>query len=138
MQTADIRAERPSRRLTIATVAAVVVSALALAVLAEAIFTRDPYWALRWTVDLKVYLASGEAIRDGTSLYDVAIQNPMYGPMPYLYPPLTAILFFVPLSLLPIGAASLVWNTASLIALGAVAWLSLGIAGVRTPVRAPS
>ncbi|WP_329107623.1 glycosyltransferase 87 family protein [Micromonospora sp. NBC_01699] len=133
MQTADIRAERPSRRLTIATVAAVVVSALALAVLAEAIFTRDPYWALRWTVDLKVYLASGEAIRDGTSLYDVAIQNPMYGPMPYLYPPLTAILFFVPLSLLPIGAASLVWNTASLIALGAVAWLSLGIAGVRTP-----
>ncbi|WBB79868.1 glycosyltransferase 87 family protein [Micromonospora sp. WMMD882] len=137
MQTTDIRATRPSRLLGFGTVAAVVVGALALAVLAEAIFTRDPYWALRWTVDLKVYLASGEAVRAGTSLYDVAIQNPMYGPMPYLYPPLTAILFFVPLSLLPIGAASLVWNTASLIALGGVAWLSLGIAGVRSPrVRA--
>ncbi|MFD2765544.1 glycosyltransferase 87 family protein [Micromonospora eburnea] len=133
MQTTELRSTRPSRRLGIGTMAAVVLAALALAVIAEAIFTRDPYWALRWTVDLKVYLASGEAVRNGTSLYDVAIQNPMYGPMPYLYPPLTAILFFVPLSLLPIGAASLVWNTASLIALGAVAWLSLGIAGVRTP-----
>ncbi|TDC00582.1 DUF2029 domain-containing protein [Micromonospora fluostatini] len=133
MQTTDLRTIRPSRALGVGTAAAVVVTALALAVLAEAIFTRDPYWALRWTVDLKVYLASGEAVRDGTSLYDVAIQNPMYGPMPYLYPPLTAILFFVPLSLLPIGAASLVWNTASLIALGAVAWLALGVAGVRTP-----
>ncbi|GAB3056307.1 glycosyltransferase 87 family protein [Micromonospora schwarzwaldensis] len=133
MRTTEIESLPSSRRLNIGTIAAVVIAALALAVIAEAIFTRDPYWALRWTVDLKVYLASGEAVRHGTSLYDVAIQNPMYGPMPYLYPPLTAILFFVPLSLLPIGAASLVWNTLSLIALGAVAWLSLGIAGVRTP-----
>ncbi|WBB73444.1 glycosyltransferase 87 family protein [Micromonospora sp. WMMD1128] len=133
MQTTEIESRPPSRRLNIGTIAAVVIAAFALALIAEAIFTRDPYWALRWTVDLKVYLASGEAVRHGTSLYDVAIQSPLYGPMPYLYPPLTAILFFVPLSLLPIGAASLVWNTLSLIALGAVAWLSLGIAGVRTP-----
>nr|MDT0659133.1 glycosyltransferase 87 family protein [Micromonospora sp. DSM 115978] len=133
MQTKDVRSGRSSRGLRIGLIAAVVIGALALAAVAEAIFTSDPYWALRWTVDLKVYLASGEAVREGTSLYDVAIQSPLYGPMPYLYPPLTAILFFVPLSLLPIGTASLVWNTASLIALGAVAWLSLGIAGVRTP-----
>lgn len=133
MKTTDIASVRPSRRLGIGTAAAVVVGALALAVIAQAIFTRDPYWALRWTVDLKVYLASGAAVRSGTSLYDVAIQSPLYGPMPYLYPPLTAILFFVPLSFLPIGAASLVWNTLSLVALGGVAWLALGIAGVRTP-----
>ncbi|WFE37839.1 glycosyltransferase 87 family protein [Micromonospora sp. WMMD998] len=133
MQTTEIESRPQSRRLSIGTIAAVVIAAFALAVIAEAIFTRDPYWALRWTVDLKVYLASGEAVRHGTSLYDVAIQSPLYGPMPYLYPPLTAILFFVPLSLLPIGAASLVWNTLSLIALGGVAWLSLGIAGIRTP-----
>lgn len=133
MTTVDHCPDRAGPRLAIGTAVAVIVAALLLALIAQAIFTRDPYWALRWTVDLKVYLASGQAVRDGTSLYDVAIQSPLYGPMPYLYPPLTAILFFVPLSLLPIGAASLVWNTASLIALGAVAWLSLRIAGVRNP-----
>ncbi|GAA1917122.1 hypothetical protein GCM10009716_27780 [Streptomyces sodiiphilus] len=51
--------------------------------------------------------------------------------MPYLYPPLTAMAFFVPLSYLPAGAAALVWNTVSLVALGAVVWLTLGIAGIR-------
>jgi alpha-1,2-mannosyltransferase len=51
--------------------------------------------------------------------------------MPYVYPPLTALLFFVSLSFLPAAAASLVWNSASLVALGAVVWLTLGIAGLR-------
>jgi alpha-1,2-mannosyltransferase len=122
-----------SPRLRLLTWSAVVVTAFVLASVAAYVFTRDPYWSLRWTVDLKVYLASGLAVRDGTSLYDVTIMSPLYGPMPYLYPPLTAVIFFVPLSFLPIGPASLVWNATSLIALGGVAWLSLRIAGVRNP-----
>ncbi|MFD1147696.1 glycosyltransferase 87 family protein [Saccharothrix hoggarensis] len=120
-------------RLQVITWSAVVVTALALALIASYVYTRDPYWSLRWTVDLKVYLASGQTVRDGGSLYDLVVMSPLYGPMPYLYPPLTAMLFFVPLSFLPIGTASLVWNTVSLVALGAVVWLSLGIAGVRNP-----
>lgn len=120
-------------RLRVITWSAVVVSAFALALIAAYVFTRDPYWSLRWTVDLKVYLASGLAVREGTSLYDVVVMSPLYGEMPYLYPPLTAVLFFVPLSFLPIGAASLVWNAVSLVALGAVVWLSLRIAGLRDP-----
>ncbi|WBB95613.1 glycosyltransferase 87 family protein [Solwaraspora sp. WMMA2080] len=122
---------RSTARPAVITAAAVLVTAFGLALLASYVFTRDPYWALRWTVDLKVYLASGLAVREGTSLYDVVIMSPLYGPMPYLYPPLTAVLFFVPLSYLPIGAASLVWNTASLVALGAVVWMTLKVAGVR-------
>ncbi|MET1071182.1 MAG: glycosyltransferase 87 family protein [Umezawaea sp.] len=111
--------------------AAVVVTSVLLAMLAAYVFLRDPYWSLRWTVDLKVYLAAGQTVRDGQSLYDLVVQSPLYGPMPYMYPPLTAILFFVPLSFLPIGAASLVWNAISLMALGAVVWITLGIAGIR-------
>ncbi|GAB4052451.1 glycosyltransferase 87 family protein [Catellatospora paridis] len=133
MYTTETPSTRPSRRLVIGTAIAVVLSAIVLALIAEAVFTHDAYWVQRWTVDLKVYLASGLAVRDGTSLYDVVIQSPLYGPMPYLYPPLTAILFFVPLSFLPIGTASFVWNAVSLVALGAVAWMSLRIAGVRDP-----
>lgn len=124
---------RYSTRLKVITWSAVVVTAVALAVTAFYVYTNDPYWSLRWTVDLKVYLAAGEAVREGTSLYDLVVMSPLYGEMPYLYPPLTAILFFVPLSFLPIGAASLVWNAVSLVALGGVIWLALGIAGVRTP-----
>jgi glycosyl transferase family 87 len=117
--------------LPVLTWSAVIVTALAISLVSLYAYTHDAYWNLRWTVDLKVYLASGDAVRAGRPLYDLVVQSPLYGPMPYLYPPLTAMLFFVPLSLLPIGAASLVWNTVSLVALGAVVWLSLGIAGVR-------
>lgn len=123
----------PSVRLRVLTWSAVALAAVALALIAEYVYTHNAYWNLRWTVDLKVYLASGLAVREGTSLYDVVVMSPLYGEMPYLYPPLTAVLFFVPLSFLPIGPASLVWNATSLVALGGVAWLSLRIAGVRDP-----
>ncbi|CAL9469434.1 hypothetical protein SUDANB106_02831 [Streptomyces sp. enrichment culture] len=122
---------RRGDRRTLLTWSAVVAVSVALALAASWIYTRDDYWSRRWTVDLTVYLASGETVREGASLYDLVIISPLYGEMPYLYPPLTALLFFVPLSFLPVGAASLVWNSASLVALGAVVWLSLGIAGVR-------
>lgn len=110
---------------------AVIVTSVALALVAQAVYTRDPYWSLRWTVDLKVYLASGQAVRDGRSLYDLVVVSPLYGPMKYTYPPIAALTIFTPLSFLPLGIAGLLWNVTSLIALGAVVWLSLGIAGVR-------
>jgi alpha-1,2-mannosyltransferase len=113
--------------------AAVAVTALAIALVSLAYYTHDSYWDPRWTVDFKVYLASGHAVLHDERLYDLAVQSPLYGPMPYLYPPLTAMLFFVPLQGLSVGTASLVWNTAALIALGGVIWLSLDIAGVRKP-----
>ncbi|HEX5568889.1 MAG TPA: glycosyltransferase 87 family protein, partial [Streptomyces sp.] len=122
---------RYGTRHRLLTWSAVVVVSVTLALAASWIYTHDDYWSRRWTVDLTVYLASGETVREGGSLYDLVIISPLYGEMPYLYPPLTALLFFVPLSFLPMGAASLVWNSASLVALGAVVWLTLGIAGVR-------
>lgn len=122
---------RQRTRLRVTALSAVAVTSFVVAVIAAYVYTHDPYWHQRWTVDLTVYLASGHTIRAGRSLYGLVVMSPLYGPMPYVYPPLTALLFFVPLSFLPIGAASLVWNTASLAALGAVVWLTLGIAGVR-------
>jgi alpha-1,2-mannosyltransferase len=110
---------------------AVATASVLLALIAAYVYRHDAYWSQRWTVDLNVYLASGQTVREGQSLYELVVMSPLYGPMPYLYPPLTAVLFFVPLSFLPIEAASLVWNTASLAALGAVVWMTLGIAGVR-------
>lgn len=111
--------------------AAVLATSAVLALVALWFYRRDPYWDARWTVDLTVYLASGQTVRDGQSLYDLVVMSPLYGPMPYIYPPLTAMLFFVPLSFLPAAAAGLVWNTASLAALGAAIWIAVGRAGVR-------
>lgn len=126
-------AETPAarRRRHVLTLTGVVVLSLVLAQAAYAIYTADSYWSRRWSVDLTVYLASGETVRAGESLYDLVVMSPLYGEMPYLYPPLTALLFFVPLSYLPAAAAAFVWNASSLVALGAVVWLALGIAGVR-------
>jgi alpha-1,2-mannosyltransferase len=110
---------------------AVVATSVVLAAIALFVFRHNDYWNARWMVDLTVYLASGDTIRGGGSLYDMVVVSPLYGPMPYVYPPFTALLFFVPLSLFTASAASFVWNTASLVALGAAVWLTLGIAGVR-------
>lgn len=120
----------PRKRELIAGGAVVAVSVV-LALIALAVFRDDPYWGDRWMVDLTVYLATGDTIRAGESLYDMVVMSPLYGPMPYVYPPFTAVLFFVPLSLFSAPVASLVWNAASLVALGAAVWLTLGIAGVR-------
>ncbi len=122
---------RADTKTRVLTWSAVAVTAFVLALLAQALYTRDAHWGVRWMADLWVYAASGQAVRDGTSLYDVVIMSPLYGPMPYLYPPLTAVLFFVPLTFLPLSTAGLLWNTATLIALGAVVWITLGVAGVR-------
>lgn len=110
---------------------AITATSAVVAVLALLVLRANDYWNARWMVDLTVYLASGDTIRAGESLYDMVVTSPLYGPMPYVYPPFTAILFFVPLSLFSAPAASLIWNTASLAALGAAIWMTLGIAGLR-------
>ena len=120
-----------SRKRELIAGGAVVAVSVVLALIALAVFRDDPYWGDRWMVDLTVYLATGDTIRAGESLYDMVVMSPLYGPMPYVYPPFTAVLFFVPLSLFSAPVASLIWNAASLVALGAALWLTLGIAGVR-------
>jgi alpha-1,2-mannosyltransferase len=111
----------------IATVS-VVATAVVLALAALAMYSHDAYWGARWMVDLTVYHAVGHAFVVHQPLYDVVINSPLYGPMPYLYPPLTAGLLLAPLSFLPMNAASLVWNIASLMALGGAVWITTGIA----------
>jgi len=110
---------------------AVVATSAVLALVALIVFRHNDYWNARWMVDLTVYLASGDTVRAGDSLYDLVVISPLYGPMPYVYPPFTAMLFFVPLSAFTAPVASFIWNTASLVALGAAVWMTLGIAGVR-------
>ncbi|WP_410567339.1 glycosyltransferase 87 family protein [Amycolatopsis sp. cmx-4-61] len=122
---------RTETRARVLTWSAITATAFVLALVAQAVYTRDPHWGVRWLADLWVYDATGHAVRDGQSLYDVVVMSPLYGPMPYLYPPLTAVLFFTPLTFLPFGVAGLLWNTATLVALGAVVWITLGVAGVR-------
>ncbi|MFD9702568.1 glycosyltransferase 87 family protein [Lentzea sp. NPDC059081] len=122
---------RADNRTRVLTWSAIAVTAFVLALIAQVIYTSDAHWGVRYMADLWVYIASGQAVRDGTSLYDVVIMSPLYGPMPYLYPPLTATVFFVPLTFLSFGAAGLIWNTLTLAALGAIVWITLGVAEVR-------
>ncbi|MEU7482266.1 glycosyltransferase 87 family protein [Lentzea sp. NPDC042327] len=124
---------RADTRTRVLTWSAVAITAFALALTAQVLYTRDAHWGVRYMADLWVYIASGQAVRDGQSLYDVVIMSPLYGPMPYLYPPLTAVVFFVPLTFLSFGTAGLLWNAATLIALGAIVWITLGVADVRAP-----
>lgn len=123
--------DKPHVALRTATWSAVTVTSVLLALAALHLYRHDPYWGPRWMVDFKVYMASGEAVRHGQSLYHMFVVSPLYGHMPYIYPPLTSLMFFVGLSLIPLQAANLIWNSASLIALAAVVWLTLGMSGVR-------
>ncbi len=107
-----------------------------LAVVASYVYRHDTYWNQRWMIDFKVYMASGDVVRHGQSLYGMYIDSSLYGHMPYTYPPLASLLFFVGLSAIPLKAASLVWNSCSLIALGAVVWLTLGKAEIHGRAKA--
>ncbi|TDC45086.1 DUF2029 domain-containing protein [Actinomadura sp. KC345] len=58
-------------------------------------------------VDLEVYRDGGRAILRGAPLYEVLTQPPQF--LPFTYPPFAAVLA-VPFTLLPWGAAQLIWT----------------------------
>jgi len=93
----------------------------------------DPDWRPRWMIDFSVYLAGGEAVRHGISLYAVTVVSPVFGPLVYTYPPFDAAVIFAPLSWLPLRTAYELWNVLAMIALAGVVWLTLGVVGLRRP-----
>jgi alpha-1,2-mannosyltransferase len=80
-------------------------------------------------VDFSVYVAGGRAVLDGTSLYDLGVTTDGV-PLPFTYPPFAA-LAFVPLALLGMAGASVLWTVLNLAGLAAVVWLTLGMLRVR-------
>ena len=99
---------RPERRRTRADVLILMAGvAVALAAAAPVVvhwLTNPPDQRL---VDLEVYRDGGRAILRGAPLYEVLTQPPQF--LPFTYPPFAAVLA-VPFTLLPWGAAQLVWT----------------------------
>jgi alpha-1,2-mannosyltransferase len=118
-------------RPAVLTASAVVVTLSTVLAASVRLLYRDPDWAPRWMIDFSVYLAGGDAVLSGQSLYDVTVVSPVFGPLLYTYPPFDAAVVFAPLALLPTEVAYLLWNIVTLVVLGAAIWLTLGVVGVR-------
>jgi alpha-1,2-mannosyltransferase len=77
-----------------------------------------------YRVDLDVYQLGARRWLDGKNLFAPII--PAHGhPLPFLYPPVSAILF-APFALQPFALASIELTLLSVAALGAVLWVALG------------
>lgn len=85
----------------------------------------DRYWG-----DLAIYRFVGQLGLHGQPLYGFVTPSGLT----WDYPPFTA-LPFVPLAVLGMDATVFVWTVLSLVALGAVIWLTLGQLGVRDVAR---
>ena len=96
---------------------------LAAGVLGVAVVVVYTVDALRFAngVDLQVYRAGGVAMRNGIPLYAEDFSARLGTPtgLLFTYPP-SAALFFVPMSLLPLGAALVVHELVNIAAIGAV------------------
>ncbi|TDP96748.1 glycosyltransferase 87 family protein [Labedaea rhizosphaerae] len=94
--------------------------AVAIGAIVVLVYTVD---ALRYAngVDLQVYRAGGVAMRHGIPLYADGFSQRLGTPtgLLFTYPP-SAALFFVPMSLLPFGAALVVHELVNIAAIGAV------------------
>jgi alpha-1,2-mannosyltransferase len=75
-------------------------------------------------MDLEVYRAGGRAWLDGFSLYSNQFSQYSGVGLPFIYPPVSAILFTV-LAVIPEGAASVAITAASLLSIAAVAAIVL-------------
>jgi len=80
--------------------------------------------------DFVVYHAAGSALFDGRSPYDFSLD----GSFMYIYTPFAAIPL-APLALLGTTAALAVWTLISVLAMQALIWISLRLAGVTSPGR---
>ncbi len=116
--------DRPrSPRLPFALGTALALGGGLLAALAHHITGR--YWG-----DLSIYRFVGQLGLHGRPLYEFVTS----AGLTWDYPPFTA-LPFVPLALLSLDATVFMWTVLSLVALGAVIWLTLGQIGVREVAR---
>ncbi len=87
-----------------------------------------------WPTDLPSYHYAGRALIEGMDPYDPVDLNALAGRrvFPYLYPPLLAMLW-TPLAKMPLEIAHAIWQSVSLMALGASALLCIRLANPETP-----
>jgi alpha-1,2-mannosyltransferase len=81
---------------------------------------------LWWLVDMQVYRAGGQAVRDGVPLYDHGV----YGPMQFTYTPFAA-LGFTPLTLVSMESLRFAVTAVNLVSLLVVVWMCWGYLGYR-------
>lgn len=84
--------------------------------------------------DFAVYHAAGDAMLHGISMYDVKAHAGIVADSQFNYPPFAALLI-APFSLLSIAPAEVLWNFMTELSLGAILWLSFGMAGVANRKR---
>ena len=103
------------------------VLAVSVAVLLGATMSSQPY-----LVDFRVYMLGGAALSHPETLYSFAYsaQSPDQ-PLPFVYPPFAAIVFW-PLTVLPVEVAGLLWQLAMVAAVYAIVWISQRMVGVGT------
>jgi alpha-1,2-mannosyltransferase len=92
----------------------------------------------RWDLeDLAVYRAAGRAITHGHSVYGSYVAHQLRVPLPFIYPPIAALLA-APFTYLGETPASLVWTVGTLVLLGLVVRVCfaplLGRFGRRAPI----
>ncbi len=95
-----------------------------LLVLAQAVAVGIWPEAYTLMIDLQVYRAGGQAVRDGTPLYARGVLLDL----PFVYPPFAALLF-VPLSVLPLPVLKVAWTLANLALLVFVVRRSAAVLG---------
>ncbi len=80
-------------------------------------------------VDFHVYMLGGAALDQPDSLYSFgySAQSPNQ-PLPFLYPPFAAMVFW-PLTWLPFPVAGLLWQLAILLAVYGIVWISQRLIG---------
>jgi alpha-1,2-mannosyltransferase len=84
--------------------------------------------------DFKVYLAASDTWRNGGDIYNLAPMPTALGPqqLPFVYPPIAAVLF-TPLAVLPQSLAIVLWYVVALAALTGVVYLFAGMIQQRHP-----
>ena len=95
-----------------------------LAIVWLAVIARDFMTLAKFDYqDLNHFTQGGQFVRDGLSPYSTAFTQ-MGNGLPYIYPPVWAIVF-APLSLLPVLVLRVLWTGATLVALWALVALSI-------------
>ncbi len=82
-----------------------------------------------WMADFQLYHGVAKAVFDGVPLYELKVDTAALAGIAFTYPPFAAVAF-TPLSWLPAGLGAVFWTYASLLSLGVILWVSLGLAGV--------
>ncbi|WET82512.1 glycosyltransferase 87 family protein [Amycolatopsis sp. QT-25] len=124
--THDLEKDREQPRNRLFTVGAVVAMSVALTVLLATVIKPLRPW---WMNDFAVYHAAGEAVLNGLSMYDVKAHAGIVADSQFAYPTFAALLI-VPFSLFDRAVAEVLWNFTTAVLLGAILWMSFGMAGV--------